>query len=76
VENFVHDPWLVRRLSALAGAAGFEVSPVQSYGIVETLEPSLTPTWVDRGAEARRHAAERSWFGYMAYASLIARKPA
>ena len=94
VENFVHDPWLVRRLSALARAAGLDVSPVRSYGIVETLEPSLTPTWVDQGAEARlaaghigaelaaalraevrRREAEGSWFGYMAYASLIARKP-
>jgi ubiquinone/menaquinone biosynthesis C-methylase UbiE len=94
VENFVHDPWLVRRVSALARAAGFAVSPLQSYGIVETSEPSLTPTWVDRGAEARlaaghigaelaaalkaearRRAADGTWFGYMAYAGLIARKP-
>jgi len=94
VENFVHDPWLVRRVSALARAAGFDVSPLRSYGIVETLNPSLTPTWVERGAEARlgagyigaelaaafkaearRRIAEDSWFGYMAYASLIARKP-
>jgi hypothetical protein len=94
VENFVHDPWLVRRLSALARTAGFDVSPMRSYGIVETSHPSLTPTWVDRGAEARqaagdigaelaaalkaearRRAAEGCWFGYMAYASLIARKP-
>jgi arsenite methyltransferase len=94
VENFVHDPWLVRRVSALARAAGFDVSPLRSYGIVETLNPSLTPTWVERGAEAllgaghigaelaaalkaeaRRRVAEGSWFGYMAYASLIARKP-
>jgi hypothetical protein len=94
VESFVHDPWLVRRLSALARGAGFAVSPLQSYGIVETLEPSLTPTWVDRGAEARlaaghigaelaaalkaeerRRATEGTWFGYMAYASLIGRKP-
>jgi ubiquinone/menaquinone biosynthesis C-methylase UbiE len=94
VENFVHDPWLVRRMSALARAAGFDVSPLRSYGIVETIDPSLTPTWVERGAEARlgaghigaelaaalkaeacRRIAEGSWFGYMAYASLIARKP-
>jgi ubiquinone/menaquinone biosynthesis C-methylase UbiE len=94
VDNFVHDPWLVSRLSALARAAGFEVSPVESYGIVETLEPRLTPTWVDRGAEARlasghigpelaealkaearRRITEGTWFGHMAYASLIARKP-
>jgi ubiquinone/menaquinone biosynthesis C-methylase UbiE len=94
VENFVHDPWLVRRVAALASAAGFTVSSLQGYGIVETAEPSLTPTWVDRGvearlaaghigtelavalkAEARRRATTGTWFGYMAYASLIARKP-
>ena len=94
VEHFVHDPWLVRRLSALAHAAGFVVSPLHSYGIVETLEPRMTPTWVERGveallavghigaelaaalkAEARRRAAEGTWFGSTAYASLIARKP-
>jgi hypothetical protein len=87
-------PGLVRRLSPLAQAAGFAVSPLRSHGIVETLEPRLTPTWVDRGVEARltaghtgaelaaalkaeaqRRAAEGIWFGYMAHASLIARKP-
>jgi ubiquinone/menaquinone biosynthesis C-methylase UbiE len=52
VEHCVHDPWLVRRLPALAHAAGFVVSPLHTYGIVETLEPRMTPTWVERGVEA------------------------
>jgi SAM-dependent methyltransferase len=52
VEHFVHAPWLVRRLPALAHAAGFVVSPLRTYGIVETLEPRMTPTWVERGVEA------------------------
>ena len=94
VEHCVHDPWLVRRLPALAHAAGFVVSPLHTYGIVETLEPRMTPTWVERGveallavgrigaelaaalkAEAHHRAAEGTWFGSTAYASLIARKP-
>jgi len=95
VEHFVHDPWLVHRLAALMRTAGFDVAPLRSYGLVETLAPQLTPGWVDRGAEAlvadgrlseelaaalKAEAAHRvaagTWFGYMAYASLIARKPA
>jgi arsenite methyltransferase len=42
VENFVHDKWLVRRMSALAQDAGFEVQPIRSYGLVETNSPGLT----------------------------------
>jgi ubiquinone/menaquinone biosynthesis C-methylase UbiE len=52
VEGFVNDPWMVRRMSGLAAAAGFTVSPLRSYGLVETSTPGLTLTWVDRGADA------------------------
>jgi ubiquinone/menaquinone biosynthesis C-methylase UbiE len=51
VEGFVNDRWLVRRMSRLAADAGFEVSPLRSYGLVETANPGLTATWVDRGAD-------------------------
>src|SRR4030095_12653757 len=51
VEGVVNDPWMVRRMSGLAAAAGFTVSPLRSYGLVETSTPGLTLTWVDRGAE-------------------------
>ena len=93
IENFVHDKWLVRRMSALAQDAGFEVQPIRSYGLVETISPGLTMTWVDRGADAlaaqgrigpdlaealkaegRRRAEAGNFFGYMAYAALVARK--
>ena len=93
VENFVNDPWLVRRLSSLVQNSGFEVSPLRSYGLTETISPGLTMTWVDRGADAleaegrigselaealkqegRRRAADGTFFGYMAYAALTARK--
>ncbi len=94
VEGFVNDRWMVRRMSGLAAAAGFEVSPLRSYGLVETSNPGLTLTWVDRGAdllagrgqigtelasalkaEAKRRAERNAFFGYMAYASMVARKP-
>ena len=52
VAGFVNDRWMVRRMSRLAAEAGFEVSPLRSYGLVETAKPGLTITWVDRGADA------------------------
>ena len=94
VEDYVNDKWIVRRMSALAEAAGFEVGPVRSYGLIETNSPELTMTWVDRGAdalavegsigtdladalkaEARRRANAGTFYGYMAYGALTARKP-
>ncbi len=94
LEGFVHDRWMVRRMTGLAVTAGFEVTPLRSYGLVETSNPVLTPTWVDRGvdylasqgrisdelaaalkAEAKRRAEGNAFFGYMAYASMIGRKP-
>ena len=95
VENFVNDRFLVRRMSSLVQDAGFRVEPLRSYGLVETLSPGLTMSWIDRGADAlaqsgvvgpdlaeamkaegRRRAEDGAFFGYMAYASVIARKPA
>jgi hypothetical protein len=51
VEGFVHDRWMVRRMSGLAASAGFEVSPLRRYGLVETVKPGLTFTGVERGAD-------------------------
>lgn len=50
--NFVHDPWIVRRLPQLIQAVGFEVRPMQSHGYVEAPEGAYMLTWVDRGADA------------------------
>lgn len=93
VEGFVNDRWMVRRMSHLVQRAGFDVAPLRSYGLVETLGPGLTLSWIDRGAdlmvsqeyistefgealkaEGRRRADSMRFFGYMAYASLVARK--
>ena len=81
-------------MSSLVSEAGFDVAPQRSYGLVETLDPGLTMSWVDRGAdllvtqgrigpelgaalkaEGRRRAEQKKFFGYMAYASLVARRP-
>jgi hypothetical protein len=52
-EQFVHDPWLVRRLPALVRAAGVHIERVRSYGYVETFEPGfMLPSWVDLGADS------------------------
>jgi SAM-dependent methyltransferase len=52
-EQFVHDPWLVRRLPALVRAAGLDVGRVRSHGYVEAGAPGfMLATWVDLGADA------------------------
>jgi len=94
-ENFVNDPWLVRRLPRLIEAQGFKVLPMRSHGYVEAPEAGYMLTWIDRGAdalmqagrigkeeaealkaEARRRSATRTWYGHIAYNSVLARKPA
>lgn len=52
LDNFVTDRWFVRRMSPLTRAAGFEVEPMRTYGLIETSSPGLTMTWVVRGADA------------------------
>jgi len=51
--NFVHDPWLVRRLPSLVRAAGLSIQRLRSFGYVEMLEPGfMLLSWVDLGADA------------------------
>lgn len=46
-----------RRLPVLVQAAGFEnLSLLQGYGLTESLNPSLSLTWIERGADAQLHA--------------------
>lgn len=81
----VHDRFLVRRLPRLLADAGWEVVRTRSHGYVETEDPGYTLTLIDRGAdlvaagealkqEARRRIAAGEYFGFIAYASLIARR--
>ena len=93
--NFVHDPWIVRRLPQLLQGSGFEVHPMRSHGYVEAPIGGYMLTWVDRGveallqaggissetaaalkAEARQRSMTKRWFGHIAFASILGRKPA
>ena len=51
VANFVHDPWLTRRLSRTLRALGFEVRSVRSHGYTQTAEPTYMLTLIERGAD-------------------------
>jgi ubiquinone/menaquinone biosynthesis C-methylase UbiE len=52
VASSVHDRWLMRRLSKLAAAAGFDGVSFRSHGYVETPSGGYMLTIVDRGADA------------------------
>jgi ubiquinone/menaquinone biosynthesis C-methylase UbiE len=52
VATSVHDRWLMRRVSRLAGAAGFDGVSFRSHGYVETPSGGYMLTIVDRGADA------------------------
>ena len=51
VANFVHDPWLTRRLPKTLGSIGFRVLSLRSHGYTQTAEPTYMLTLVDRGAD-------------------------
>ena len=53
--QFIHDPWIVRRLPQLIRASGFEAMPLRSHGYVEAPEGAYMLTLVDRGAETLLH---------------------
>ncbi len=51
VANFVHDPWLMRRLSKTLESTGFRLLSLRSHGYTQTAEPTYMLTLVDRGAD-------------------------
>jgi hypothetical protein len=51
VANFVHDPWLTRRLSKMLSSRGFQVQSLRSHGYTQTTEPTYMLTLIDRGAD-------------------------
>jgi ubiquinone/menaquinone biosynthesis C-methylase UbiE len=51
VANFLHDPWLTRRLPKTLRSLGFEVRTVRSHGYTQTTEPTYMLTLIDRGAD-------------------------
>jgi ubiquinone/menaquinone biosynthesis C-methylase UbiE len=50
VANFVHNPWLTRRLSKTLASIGFHVQGLRSHGYTQTTEPTYMLTLIDRGA--------------------------
>ena len=93
--GLVNDRWLVRRLPAIARAAGFEIGRTDSWGYMQTSPADYILTLLDRGAdllvgspgvgpalaeelkrEARRRVEQGSFFGFIAFAGLVAHKPA
>jgi ubiquinone/menaquinone biosynthesis C-methylase UbiE len=93
--NSVTDRRVMRRVTSIVAACGFEVLSFRSFGFVETGNDGYMLTVVDRGAdilysqghigqetaaalkeEARRRLRAGRFFGHIAYAGLIARKPA
>jgi ubiquinone/menaquinone biosynthesis C-methylase UbiE len=51
VANFVHNPWLTRRLVRVLQAIGFTICSLRSHGYVQTADPAYMLTLVDRGAD-------------------------
>jgi hypothetical protein len=64
-ERFVHDPWLARRLPALVRATGLEIESFRSHGYVEALASGFT---------LKRRVDAGTYFGHIAYVSLVGRK--
>jgi ubiquinone/menaquinone biosynthesis C-methylase UbiE len=51
VANFLHNPWLTRRLGHILGSMGFTITSLRSHGYTQTTEPQYMLTIVDRGAD-------------------------
>jgi ubiquinone/menaquinone biosynthesis C-methylase UbiE len=51
IANYVHNPWLTRRLKKTLEGAGFTITSLKSHGYVQTSEPAYMLTLVDRGAD-------------------------
>ena len=92
--NSVTDRRIMRRLTNVVAAYGFDVVSFRSFGFAEIGNDGYMLTVVDRGAdilcsqghigqetaaalkeEARRRLRAGRFFGHIAYAGLIARKP-
>jgi ubiquinone/menaquinone biosynthesis C-methylase UbiE len=88
---FINDLWLVRRLPILLRSAGFELVASRSHSYLQTSQPDYMLSLVDAlvtwgrigpelcaslKAEARRRAEAGEFFGFIGFASFIARKSA
>ena len=57
IQNFVNDPWIIRRLPAIASAVGFTGIRLRSHGYARSTDPAYMLSIVDRGADALLAAA-------------------
>jgi arsenite methyltransferase len=51
VANFVHNPWLTRRLPKILQSVSFKITSLRSHGYTQIAEPTYMLTIVDRGVE-------------------------
>jgi ubiquinone/menaquinone biosynthesis C-methylase UbiE len=58
VADFVHDPWLARRLPKLVTSLGFVMQTLQSHGYVQTAEPDYMLTILERGTDVLSKAGK------------------
>ena len=58
LRHLVHDPYLMRRLPAMAREAGFEVEPLAPHGYVQTEAPDYLLTLLARGVAAAVNEGE------------------
>jgi ubiquinone/menaquinone biosynthesis C-methylase UbiE len=52
IEDFVSDPWIIRRLPAMVSAAGFTGTRLRSHGYAQITDPVYMLSVIDRGADA------------------------
>ncbi len=58
LRNLVHAPYIMRRLPALAIAAGFDVQEVRPHGYVQTASPDYLLSLISRGLSAAASSDE------------------
>jgi ubiquinone/menaquinone biosynthesis C-methylase UbiE len=58
LRHLVHAPYIMRRLPALIGAAGFSLQSLEPHGYVQTTSPAYLLTLLARGTHAAAAAGE------------------
>ena len=56
VANFVHNPWLTRRLPKMLTTVGFAIGSLRGYSYTQTSQPLYMLTIIDRGADVLSRA--------------------
>ncbi len=56
--HLIHDPYVMRRLSGMMAACGFETATLQAHGFIQTVRPDYVTSLIARGADAAARADE------------------